>query len=347
MSTIHNSHSDSHHNNISESRSLPQSRLSPLRELKSVVEVNRRLILDEALERLQSASGRPLALHATLDEMIEVLRDVKRKASPEEWSAWTEDCRRHSITELLHEDPFTRRAYEKPRGYAGDAELIDMIYGLEEMWTPPVTSLMGSQIFEYTTRAPAPEGVRARRAFVAAMIDRLARRNRFPSILSLAAGHMREALLSAAFKRRRLGRVVALDSDPLSMQLVEREYGCFGVETEVQSIRKLFCRKVNLGTFDFVYSTGLFDYLNEDSSRRLATIMFEMLNPGGRLLVANFLPGIRDIGYMEVFMDWNLIFRTRHEMMNMTMDIPQEEIRGIRVFAEENQNIIFLEVTKR
>jgi len=33
-------------------------------------------------------------------------------------------CVEHPIRELIHEDPFTRRAFEKPRGYDGDTELL-------------------------------------------------------------------------------------------------------------------------------------------------------------------------------------------------------------------------------
>jgi len=46
-------------------------------------------------------------------------------------------------------------------------------------------------------------------------------------------------------------------------------------------------------------------------------------------------------------MDWKLIFRNRQEMLEISRDIPQKQIKDIRIFAEENQNIIFLEVRKR
>src|SRR5947209_2837399 len=35
---------------------------------------------------------------------------------------------RHRILGQLHQEPLTRRAFEKPRGYAGDAPLLDLAY---------------------------------------------------------------------------------------------------------------------------------------------------------------------------------------------------------------------------
>jgi hypothetical protein len=251
------------------------------------------------------------------------------------------------LRDLLHQDPFTLRAFSKPRGYAGDAVLLDFIYGREEGWPPPdgITDL-GRTIFEYLTATPACEGVRARRACVASMVDRLMEEGRRPHVLSIAAGHFREANLCTAVKRKKFGRFVALDADLESIKEIDRCYGRFGVETCAVSIRQLLTQKLQLGQFDVVYSTGLFDYLQQTTAQRLTSVMFQMLRPGGRLVVANFLPGIPDIGYMESYMDWKLIYRTRHEMVEISADIPQPRIRDIRIFTEENQNIIFLQVAK-
>lgn len=307
---------------------------------------DRTQLLDAAAAILKGAAHDLPRIRIALDEMITTLRDVRMRTTASEWSDWTLACRQHPILDLIHQDPFTRRAFEKPRGYAGDAPLLDMIYGREEMWPAPDCSVLGRSLFEYTTQSPAPEGVRARRAYVAKMIDRLADRSPGSHVLSIAAGHFREALLSSAVKRRKLGRIVALDADPESLAEVEKRYGSYGVEPFHASVRQLFGRRRTFHDFDFVYSTGLFDYLNQASGRRLAQRMFEMLKPGGRVLIANFLPGVRDVGYMEIFMDWNLIYRTRQEMMDLTLEIPQDQIQDIRVFAEDNQNIIFLEVTR-
>lgn len=282
-----------------------------------------------------------------LDGLFTGLGRHKESCSDDEWKACVQQCRVHPVRELLHEDPFTCRAFTKPRGYAGDAELLDLIYGPEERWPEPQATALGTNIYRYTTAAPAAEGVRARRGFVADLIDRATADAPDRHILAIAAGHLREASLTAAVRRRRIGRFVALDADATSLQEVNRCYGSYGVETVAAPFRNLITNRLRLGQFDLIYSTGLFDYLNADTGRRLATTLFRMLNPGGQLVIANFMPGIRDVGYMEAFMDWRLIYRTRQDMVDLTMGIPESEIHDLSVFAENSRNIIFVEVTKR
>lgn len=302
--------------------------------------------LEDVADQLLTAE-REEQVRRAMDHLFLGLERLRRDMSPEQWAAYVEQCRGHRLRQLIHEDPFTRRAFVKPRGYAGDARMLDYIYSIEEQWAPPDATPLGHHIFRYTTGAPASEGVRSRRAFVAGMIDRLAADRPQLEILSIAAGHLREANLAMAVKRRRFARFVALDADHDSLREVERAYGAHGVTTLHANVRRLITRKVSLGSFDLIYCTGLYDYMGPAAGRRLLAVMFDMLHSGGRLVVANFLPGIRDRGYMEAYMDWHLIYRSRQDMIDLTAEIPQHEIREIRLNAEENQNILFIEVSKR
>ncbi len=281
-----------------------------------------------------------------MDELIPALQARRLELGDRAWGEFARVCLEHPLRQLLHEDPFTARAFSKPRGYAGDAPLLDFMYGHEEGWPVPEASELGKRIFAWTTRSSACEAVRARRGFIADMVDRLANEQPQPHILSIAAGHLREALLCAAVKRRKVGRYVALDSDRDSLAEVQRSCGRFGVETVAASVRQLLTGRVELGHFDFVYATGLFDYLPLAAAQRLTGAMFQMLRPRGQLLVVNFLPGIPDVGYMESYMDWKLIYRGRGDMIQLTDQIPQAAIRDIHIVAEENQNVIFLLLTK-
>lgn len=280
-------------------------------------------------------------------ELLPALKARRLTSSREEWTSQLHTCLQHPLRQLLHQDPFTRHAFDKPRGYPGDAELLDYIYGHDEGWELPAgTSDLGAAIHQFTIRSPACEGVRTRREFIARMLDDLVVRVPRPEVLAVASGHLREASLSSAVRRRRIGRLVALDADRESLGVVERCYGGYGVEPLAASVREVLNPKRVFGTFDLIYTTGLLDYLTQSTARRMAEALFGMLRPRGRLVIANFLPGIDDLGYMESYMGWELIYRTRLEMLDILARIPQAQVGDIRLFAEENQNIIFLEATR-
>lgn len=303
-------------------------------------------LLDRTCHLLLESHAEHDRVGGAIDGLFQGLASQKSNSSDDEWDACIRHCRAHPLRELVHEDPFTSRAFKKPRGYAGDAELLDMIYGPEEQWPEPAASPLGTSIYRYTSAAPAAEGVRARRGFIADLVDRLAVETPGLSILAVAAGHLREASLSAAVRRRRIGRFVALDADPISLQEVDRAYGAYGVETVVAPFSHLITGRAQPGKFDLVYSTGLFDYLSDSTGRRLVRTLFDMLKARGQLVVANFMPGIRDVGFMEAFMDWRLIYRTRRDMVEVTMEIDESEISDLTLFTEENRNIIFARLTK-
>ncbi len=75
--------------------------------------------------------------------------------------------------------------------------------------------------------------------------------------------------------------------------------------------------------------------------------MFAALRPHGTLLLANFLPDIPDVGYMESFMDWHLIYRTDQEMLELADALPKTDVASVRQFRDSQNTITFLEVTRR
>ena len=92
---------------------------------------------------------------------------------------------------------------------------------------------------------------------------------------------------------------------------------------------------------------GLYDYLSKPVAERLTSTMFAALRPHGTLLLANFLPDIPDVGYMESFMDWHLIYRTDQDMLDLIDALPRADVACVRQFRDSQNTITFLEVTKR
>src|SRR5438105_5048814 len=104
------------------------------------------VLLDAVYELLRE--GR---VEQGMDELLPGLQARKLCWPPERWAAFVERCLAHPLRQLLHQDPLTRRAYLKPRGYSGDAELLDLIYGPEEGWPlPEGASPLGRKLFDYT-----------------------------------------------------------------------------------------------------------------------------------------------------------------------------------------------------
>ena len=282
----------------------------------------------------------------TLEQVFLGLNEMKAKADPDWWAQFSEiDSLTHPIKDLLHEDPFTLRSFEKPRGYAGDAVMLDYIYG--ERPVPSTTSDIGRRIFQFTTSAPASQSVRARRDILTDYVDQTASRHADPRILAIACGHLREAAQSSALRGGRIHNFFAFDQDADSLALVEDCYPARGIKTIQGSVKGILSGKATFKDMDLVYAAGLYDYLSERVAVRLTKQMFDMLAPGGRMLVANFAPNLRDIGYMETYMGWKLIYRTAEEMAALSVDIPTDAIEQQRVFADDHGNIVFLEVTKK
>jgi hypothetical protein len=249
---------------------------------------------------------------------------------------------------MIHLDPFASRCFQKPRGYAGDAVLIDYLYrrnvGATE--SENVTPL-GRKIFDFTRDIPAGHAVRKRRDLMARVIDEVSAANPSPHILSVACGHLREASMSQAVTARCVERFIALDQDELSLATVEQETAEFGVTAVHNSIKALFRGPVAGETFDLIYSTGLYDYLDDRLATKLTQRMFEMLNPGGRVVVANFVPNLLCSAYMEALLDWKLIYRNVDQVRALAQTIPVSEIATLGTYLEENDNIAFLDIVKQ
>jgi len=279
--------------------------------------------------------------------LIDGLQGIKRSSDAIEWRAVAHDvCRAHPLKERLDQDPFTSRSFRRPRGYPGDAELLDFIYlGLTPEQGQDTTPL-GRRIFHETTyRAPAAHAVRMRRELLTSRLDQLAAAKAGARVLSVACGHLHEARCARSVKEGRIGELVALDHDPLTLARLS-ELGDFNVTPVRASVRDILEGKRLLERFDFVYAAGLFDYLNDRTAGSLTAQLFDALNAGGELLIGNFLPDIRGSAYMEAFMDWSLTARGEEQLMACLQGVPSDAIARSRTWRDEQECIAYLAVQR-
>ncbi|EAU40759.1 hypothetical protein FP2506_03494 [Fulvimarina pelagi HTCC2506] len=303
------------------------------------------LLLEMTRQRLEKPGSEFPAMATLFSE----LHKARMRYNPSIWAELVKLIQNHPVAAIIHEDPFTRRSFEKPRGYSGDAGLLDFIYKHKSRAAEMAdASNRGRAINAYTNEAPAACAVRERRELLAREVDSVSETvGRDAEVLTIAAGHLREVELSSAFNNGALKRWVALDQDPMSIGVMTRDLAGSSVEPLNGSVRGLLKGDYALGQFDLVYAAGLYDYLPDPVAIKLTKTCINLLKPGGRFLMANFADDIVDDGYMETMMNWSLILRNNEDMWRIVNGSVDRNATKVDVWRGENGNIIYAVIEKK
>jgi extracellular factor (EF) 3-hydroxypalmitic acid methyl ester biosynthesis protein len=259
---------------------------------------------------------------------------------------------RRCLHHFTNQSEFLRRTNERPRGYAGDSEMMTMVYDPDFRGQ----TLFGRLLHRHPLESSLGRSVRARVRLMAEVLQqRLARHAGPARVLSVACGPVRELrhqLATTADAERT--EFVFLDQDAQALleaqEEIRRVESRLGVSlrarTERLSVRHLVSleasRREHLGTFDLVYSMGLFDYLEPPIARRLLETLIGLTSPGGTLVVGNFHVGTRSRAYLDYWMDWPLIYRTEADMLRLVDGIPSVSAR-VDFEPDGNQMFLFID----
>jgi len=251
--------------------------------------------------------------------------------------------------------PFMHRTYEKPLGYAGDYEMVrmmtmdpfrgDSIYAklLNAFFlnTPPVVAHRNR--IDTLVKHLQAETLRAvqqkRRATVfnlgcgpAAEIQRFMADSSWSNITDFTLLDFNDE--TAAFAQRTL------------TQIKNQHHRETGIQVLKKSVTQLIkdSSKFGQNSFDLVYCAGLFDYLSDNVSTTLLEIFYDLVAPGGLVLVSNVDASNPSRGWMECMVDWYLVYRDATQMRQL---MPEGIARdAVRVFSESSSVNIFAEIRK-
>lgn len=265
---------------------------------------------------------------------------------------------RQQLHSLLLCSPFVRRSFQKPLGYSGDYEVVNM------MFRDPFEgeTLLGKLINAYALQLPPIVGHRNRITHLKHALTEEALRAAAASqplrVFSLGCGpaHEIQQFLVESELSNRLEAVLA-DFNPETVdhtaRVLENLRYRHGRRARIQLVRQSAQdfiseveRLVAKGRgphYDLVYCAGLFDYLSDRLCRRLVESLYHRLKPGG-LLIATNVDQHAARYEMECFLDWHLIYRGTTEMADLAPeDCPKEHVAVRREPAGVN---IFLEIRK-
>ncbi len=235
----------------------------------------------------------------------------------------------HHLGELFLQAPFVRRAHRKPLGYAGDYEMMNMLYRPS---SAEGCSLFGRVLNMCTTSEVAARANVNRISFLQEKIRSAVRAHSAGGksrirIASVGSGPAREIedLLENEPHLGPLLDVMLIDQDVRAISYCERRLVPLAERTGAQlhfvreSVRRLLCGGrlgYTMGARQLIYSAGLFDYLSDRSFVALLSALYEGTEEGGQILIGNVDQSNPTRYFMEYFAEWFLIHRSRQQLLD-------------------------------
>jgi extracellular factor (EF) 3-hydroxypalmitic acid methyl ester biosynthesis protein len=263
---------------------------------------------------------------------------------------------RKQIWNFILSSSFMMRTNLKPRGYAGDSEMMRMVY---------LNQYQGNSTFEklmhkFPLEQPGAQSVRNRKKIVVDVLNKLKNTNNISSqqkikILSLACGpaiEIEDILASSEDKDNYCFTLFDQDNAALgeAADLICGVENKFNIKVNVNylkaSVRLMIANKKlkrKIGTFHFIYSLGLFDYLTQRVARAVLESLYQLLEPGGIIIIGNFHISNRSKYFLDYWLDWSLIHRNEDELLDLLRGFPSA--KG-SIFFEDTGNQMFLCIEK-
>lgn len=220
---------------------------------------------------------------------------------------------------------FIKWSYEKPFGYAGDFKIIDDIYqnqshtaGFDRLWD------------NYFQQLSAPNAIRERKEDFKKSIFNFVKERRNVRIMNLASGSAREIKELLESDSNKFFSKVIFDCYDLDIRAIDYAKQLLNNNARVNFFQKNAIRlalKKDIKeeipvSYDLIYSTGLFDYLDERVAVRLVNNLKKLLKKDGVIIISN----VRDkysnssAAWMEWVAEWYLIYRTENEFRKVFLD---------------------------
>ncbi|MGR3317217.1 MAG: class I SAM-dependent methyltransferase [Candidatus Anammoxibacter sp.] len=248
--------------------------------------------------------------------------------------------------------PFFYRTFTKPLGYAGDYEMVNM------MFRDPFegSSLFSKMLNFYVISTDAPQAHRNRIVYLTKSIRQEIKRvypKRIARIFNLGCGPAQEVqnvlcqddlCEGAEFTLVDFNEETVCHARSVLNDLKARHYRKTTIQLLQRSVHQILKQVARdevefpKNTYDLVYCAGLFDYLSDKICKRLTEVFYTLLAPGGLLIVTNVDPSNPVKRLIEYFMEWHLIYRNAEQLASLKPDNTTANVladpTGVNIFLE-------------
>ena len=233
----------------------------------------------------------------------------------------------------------------KPRGYAGDFEVIDRVYQRSLTTNPDLIKWDN-----YFLNTRAARAVRNRKDYFINLINSLVESETRDQvqILNVASGPARDVFEFLTQHKEGPHQYKNVQFDCVEFDEVAILYArtlCFELLEHVTFLKANAFRFNTEKRFPLVWSAGLFDYLDDRRFKFLLTRLYEFVEEGGELVIGNFSDDNPSRPYMEIMMDWRLHHRGPDVLKQLAIDSGVEASK-IRIGNEPEGINLFIHLRK-
>jgi extracellular factor (EF) 3-hydroxypalmitic acid methyl ester biosynthesis protein len=255
---------------------------------------------------------------------------------------------------LMMASPFFNRVYSKPLGYAGDYEMVNMMFRKERGGKTTYAQIVN----DWLLNGGPPQAHRNRIYMLEKMLNKAAEDATFCNkklrVLNVGCGPVQELQLFIA-KNRSAHRfsfdLLDFNAETIAYAKQQIESITTGrtevptVNYVVKTVQELLRQAIempdNSQGYDIIYCAGLFDYLSDRVCAKLTRLFYQWCEPGGRVIVTNVHSSNPVKGLMEHVMEWHLVMRDESDMVRLASDLEPRKI-----YTDETGINVFLEIEK-
>jgi len=258
---------------------------------------------------------------AAIRSISSVCKEIELAESNKRLLSGLKEQFRKATLPLFLQSYCIKRSYDKPRGYAGDFEIIDRIYK-----NTPVGQGIGLALDTYYLGNPGSVAMRSRKKYcvfrLLEELEALKQKNReIISVLDIGSGPGRDVLeIAENLRDKKHIKFTLFDQDEEALKHSEKiliNYADIVDYRKLNLMRIVAGEKYNrqrYGEHDIIMCIGLYDYLEEKDAVRLTKAAFSMLKKNGLLVISNWDISNPSRTEMEWVCDWHVYHRTQNEM---------------------------------
>jgi SAM-dependent methyltransferase len=200
-----------------------------------------------------------------------------------------QDHFRAKTSPFFRQSVLSNHARTWPLGYAGDYKLLEHTYR-----NTPLSSGIGYFLDLCFLSMTLGIAVRERLRTLGELLRIELKTRSKPRILNVACGSCRELFDIAPEFITSEASAICIDFDPNALKYASEQLSYASIAPErIKFTRYNAFKMVNharnlteFGNQDIIYSTGFFDYVNDEVLVRLLSAAYQLLSPGGRLIAS-------------------------------------------------------------